>query len=203
MESFRSSSETGLVAAIKAAFPQTRFKLHANLTRKYLETVDVVVIGVAEGGETEITPLTAKEQSALRAFVRHGGAAVLFCDNKVQFNPASNSFLAPFRMASDGKLPDAQTLNFVAGTNDPVQSGPFGTVAQLDYNWPGWFTKIGPATVLGTLANGKPGLAYLLKGSLGAGSGAVVFFADSSLMGDGQRTAEDQTAILNAIALAQ
>jgi hypothetical protein len=202
-ESLASTSETGLASAIAAAFPHSRIRYRSTLSRKFLETVSVVVIGVAQSSTGEITPLTAKEQAALLAFVKHGGTAILFCDNNLQFNPASNSLLAPFGLASDGNLSNAQTLAFTSGTNDPVETGPFGTAAQLDYSWTAWFTKLGPATALGTLGNGQPGLAWLPKGALDAASGAVVFFADSSLMVDGVRTAEDKVAILNAIALGQ
>jgi hypothetical protein len=87
------------------------------------------------------------------------------------------------------------------GTN-PVASGPAGTINQLESYYPGWFSKLGASTLLGTLpANNEPGLAYLPAGSLGAGSGDVIFFADSSLLLDGTRTSDDTTGILNALAV--
>ena len=63
-------------------------------------------------------------------------------------------------------------------------------------------TMLGSSTDLANLTpNNEPALAYMPAKHLGSSSGPAIFFSDSSLMLDGTRTANDQTAILNALAL--
>jgi hypothetical protein len=196
-------SEPALAAAITTAFPHSHFRYAAKLSKSLLAKVNVVIIGVAEASTTAITPLSAAEQKQLSAFVARGGTALIFTDNDLQFQTASQSLLTPFGLASTGVLDGNNTGSFLTLSSDPIQTGPFGTATQLDTSWPGWFSALGSSTKLATLnANGQPTLAYLPAGALAAGSGAVVFFSDSTYLIDSARTANDQIAVLNALALA-
>jgi len=202
-ESLEASSVSGLNAAIVAMF-HPKFHYTAKLTAPFLRKVNVMVIGVAatvSGGE--IKPLSRAEQRALVAFVKNGGAVAIFADNK-DFQKADNSLLKPFGLASTGKLNGSQIATWVGNVSqNPLATGPAGSAAELDTFYPGWFSKLGSATDLADLpGSGPPAAAYFPAGTLGAHSGAAVFFADSSLMLDGTRTTNDQIAILNALALA-
>ena len=199
-ESLAASDESGLRSAIKQLFPGSTFKYSGSLNATFLSTINVLVIGVATGSQTAITPLTTNEQSALLRFVKTGHGAVLFTDNDLQFEASSLSMLAPFGLHSNGVLDGNQTATFI-GSN-PIMTGPAGTAQQLDTQWPGWFDGLGQSVDLANYsANSQPALAYIAAGQLRTGSGPAVFFADSSIMVDGQRTMNDQIAILNALAL--
>ncbi len=204
IESLANSGVAGLRAAIVAQFPGVKFHLVGHLTSTTLASCNVVYLGVATSPTSGIKPLSKAEQSALRAFVDAGGSAALFTDNDtfVTNAPAINaSLLTPFGVTATGTLDGNQAITLKSGTN-PVASGPAGTIGQLDTFFPGWLSKFGKSKDLGTFtANSQPGLAWLPAGVLETGSGPVVMFADSSLLLDGTRTAEDTTGILNAFAL--
>lgn len=201
IESLKASDVAGLHAAIKKTF-HPRFSYAGKLTAKFLGGVNVAMIGVASAVSTEIKPLSSKEQSALVAFAKHGGTVIIFADNS-DFQSADDSVLAPFGLASSGKLDGDQTATWVGNVSqNPLASGAAGTARQLDTYYPGWLSSLGSALDLADLpGSGEPAAAYFPAGALGSRSGPVVFFADSSLMLDGTRTKDDQIAILNAIAL--
>ncbi len=160
-----------------------------------------MVIGVAYAITGPIKPLSSKEQAALLTFAKHGGAVIIFADNS-DFQDADNSVLAAFGLSATGKLEGDQTATWVNFSNNPIAKGPAGTSQQLDTYYPGWFNDLGSAQDIADLPGSGPAAAALLPaGALGAQSGPVVFFSDSSLMLDGTRTMNDQIAILNALAL--
>jgi hypothetical protein len=201
IESLQASDETGLRSGIKHLFPHSTFHYAGKLTPTFLSTIQVVVIGVASVINQPITPLTKREQSALLKFIKNGHSAVIFTDNDLQFEAASTSILTPFGLHSTGVVTGDQPATFNPGP-DPIESGPAGTASQLDTQYPGWFDVLGASQALATLsANGEPALTYFPAGAISSGSGAVVFFSDSSLMLDGVRTTNDQIAILNALSL--
>ena len=199
LESLASSDESGLRMAIKHLFPGSTFHYNGKLTSTFLSTVNVVVIGVADQISTPITPLTGSEQTALLRFVKSGHKAILFTDNDLEFQTSSNSMLAPFGLHCTGVITGSAAATFLSA--NPIQSGPAGMAQQLDTFYPGWFDVLGKSTDLANLPNNEPGLAYFPAKGFSAGSGPAIFFADSSLMIDGTRTANDQIAILNALAL--
>jgi len=202
IESLQASDETGLRSAIRHLFPRSTFHYAGKLTPTFLSSIQVVVIGVASVIDQPITPLTTREQSALLKFIKNGHTAVIFTDNDLQFETASTSVLKPFGLHSTGVVTGDQPATFNPTGPDPIKSGPAGTASQLDTQYPGWFDMLGASTALATLsANGQPALAYFPAGAISPGSGAIVFFSDSSLMLDGIRTTNDQIAILNALAL--
>ena len=192
-----SSVESDLRDAITGRFPGVTFSSTGTLTAPYLSGVNVLLLGVAQGDFAAISPLTAAEQTALLSFVDAGGTAVLFADNSdFDLNnqaPAANaSFLSPFGLAADGTLTGNQSATFLSGGGS------------LDTYYPTDFSTLGGSTELAAFtSNGQPAAAYFPRGALMANSGAVVFFADSSMMLNGFLTPNDATAILNAIALEQ
>jgi len=201
-ESLQDPAVAGLRAAISSGFKGSKFVFSGQLSAHFLARVNVVVLGVLASPTHGIAPLKHREQVALKKFVQSGGSAILFTDND-SFDkkaPAQNaSLLAPFGLEAAGTLSGPQTARF-AGSPNPVQTGPFGTAEQLDTVAPGWFTKLGNFTTLATFAsNGEAALAYL---PAHGGSGTVVCFSDASLMLDANRSGDDLTAILNALALA-
>ena len=200
IESLKSSEVAGLRAAINHMF-HPEFRYTAKLTKKFLAKVNVMVIGVAYAISGSITPLSSKEQAALLTFAKHGGTVIIFADNS-DFQDADNSVLAAFGLSATGKLEGDQTATWVNFSNNPIAKGPAGTSQQLDTYYPGWFNGLGSAQDIADLPGSGPAAAALLPtGALGAQSGPVVFFSDSSLMLDGTRTMNDQIAILNALAL--
>jgi hypothetical protein len=202
--SLANSAVAGLRAAIVAQFPGVKVRLFAQLSKASLTGCRATYIAVITSPTSGIKPLSAAEQTALKNYVDAGGVATLFTDNNTFVANATtinNSVLKPFGLAATGTLTGGQPITLKSG-NNPVASGPAGNTSQLDTFYPGWFAKLGTSTELGSFpANGKPGLAWLPAGALGHGSGAVVMFADASLVLDGTRSAEDTTGILNALAL--
>ncbi len=199
--SFSLTSDTSLEDEITGQFPDSTFTSTTTLTSSYLDTVNALIIVVATGCCSAITPLSASEQAALLGFVEDGGTALLFTDNSTFAATApavNNSFLSPFGLSAEGTLDGPQSSTIVDDTN-PVIDGPAGTATGFATDYPGWFSSLGPAQELAELtANGEPDLAVLMPGSLGPGSGAAVFFADGNYIGQ----PSDDTLILNALALA-
>jgi hypothetical protein len=209
LESLANSySETGLRDAIASAFPGSIFTSSATLTSSYLSTLNLVILGVGAGELAAIQPLSTAEQDALKGFVQSGGSAIIFTDNSSfdvadplgnQASTANNSLLAPFGLDSTGTLPAAETALVTPGGTF-LTTGAGGTASQLDTSNPGWFDVTGNSTVFATyVSNGQAAGAYFGPGALGVGSGAVIFFADSSIMVDGIRTSNDLSLILNAV----
>jgi len=196
-----SSSMSDLRTAIQNQFPGTTFSSSDTLTASYLDTVEVLMLGVATGNFSAITPLTTAEQTALLDFVDAGGEAIIFTDND-SFDPnnadnANNSLVSPFGLSVGGDL--------TGPNNDGSQSGTYlsgGYTLQATY--PGEFTGLGSSTELAyyNAAGQPPAVTYFPSGALAPGSGPAVFFSDSSLMLNGYMTADDQQDIFNALALA-
>ena len=97
-------------------------------------------------------------------------------------------------------LSNNQPATFLKLTTDPIMKGVAGTAGTLTTSWPAFFTNLGKSTEVAQLtANSMPLASYLPAHALSATSGAVVFFADSSVLVDGIRTANDRIAILNSL----
>jgi len=202
VESLEAPQVAGLNAAIQSMF-HPKFRYTGTLTPKFLKSIKVMVIGVAASvSGSEIKPLSSKEKAALLSFAKGGGAVIIFADNS-DFQKADNSLLTPFGLGAGGKLGGAVTATWVGNVSqNPLAHGPAGDSQELDTFYPGWFKKLGAARDLADLpGSGEPAASYLQPGALGNKSGPLIFFSDSSLMLDGTRTQNDQTAILNAIAL--
>lgn len=168
---------------VAATFPGTTYNSASTLTPAFLSGVDVLVITASFNGTTGITPLSAAEQSALTGFINAGGRALLFTDNNLQFEVASDSMVNPFGLDATGVVPGSSTAT-VTNTTHPVTNGPFGAVTTINYeSFPSWYGTIGPnATALARLNfNNEVSLAVIDYGVLSPGSGAVVFFADTTI----------------------
>jgi hypothetical protein len=176
IESLSSPDEAGLKKAIKKAFPGTTFTLRGSISSTLTSQVNVILIGVATGGNSAITALSRKEQRRLVDFVKAGGTLLIFADNDT-FDPnapaVNASVLSPFGLTATGTLNGNQSVT-LSGSPNPVANGPFGTVSSISTSYPGWFSSLGSSSDLGNLdANGQSAIAYLAPGALGTGSGAV------------------------------
>lgn len=193
------SATGGFRTHVAATFPGTTFSSAPTLTASFLSGVDVLIIAAPAGSTTPITPLGAAEQAAMTSFVLAGGSALLLSDNDFQFEAASDSMVGPFGLDADGAL--VGTVTGTVTASHPVTNGPFGTVTTLSYGFPGWFPTLGPnAVALASLdANSQISLAAIDHGILGPGSGAVIFFSDSTI---GAMTGSNLTLVDNALAYA-
>lgn len=175
MNSFRNN--------ITAICPTATFKSTNVLTSDFLSSVNLLVISSVYGYTTEITPLSAAEQTALTNFVTSGGSALIFCDNDGQFRPASQSLVQPFGFDCTGEL-GGQVAATVVNLSHPVANGPFGAVTNyIIAGYPGWFDILGKnAVAIATLnPNSQISLAAIAPGLLANTSGGVVFFSDSTI----------------------
>ncbi len=205
IESLANPLQSDLRAAIRAEFAGAHFCFSNELTASFLKHIDVIVLGVASGGNAAITPLSAAEQTNLLSFVLSGGTAIILTDNDTfdghASAPANASLLAPFGLAATGTVVGSQTTQLFKD-NNPVANGPAGNITTLQTFYPGWFSTLGRSIELGRVtANSQPGVAYLSAGTLAAHSGAAVFFSDSNALIFYGRTSDDKIAILNSIAL--
>jgi hypothetical protein len=194
------SSMTSFRANIAANFPGATFQSTNLLTSNFLSSISLLVVTAVAGNATEITPLSAAEQGALTNFVLAGGAALIFTDNNIQFQPASQSMVQPFGLDCTGNLPDS-VMATITNLTHPVTDGPFGAVTIYTVaSFPGWFDVLGPYAVgIATLnPNGEVSLAAIAPGVLSGTSGGVVFFSDSTI-NDGSFTNTLPILVDNAI----
>lgn len=202
-ESLAPGEDSSLANDIASAFPGTTFQFTNTLATSFLNSVNVVILGVATTDSTAITPLSASEQAALLNFVDSGGTALIFSDNSTFDSdaPAANaSLLSPFGVTTTGTvIANAPILNLTG----PL-TGPFTPVTEFATNFAGYYTNTGGGTVLADLSGNpaEPAIDYFAPGSLSAGSGAVVLFSDSDAMVAGDSlTATNLNLMLNAFAL--
>lgn len=202
------SQLTILKTAIDTAFPHASYYLTGVLTDEYLAGIDVLLITSARAGTSAVSPLTTDEQAALRRFVEAGGGALIFVDN--------NSFAGSGTDQVNESLVDAfgldvccaagwpEQVNVLAPESHAVTNGPFGLIAEFTQFYGGWFDGLGEdATALGTLAvQGETALAVIDSAALAPTSGAVVFFADTSMIWNDFITEANKNLVLNSIAYA-
>ncbi len=191
---------TSFRANITSNFPAATFQSTNTLTSNFLNSIGLVVITAVSGSTTEITPLSAAEQTALTNFVSGGGAALLFADNDLQFQPASQSMVQPFGLDCTGNIVGS-VMATVTNLSHPVADGPFGAVSNYTIaSYPGWFDVLGSNAVAIAILNpnSQVSLAAFAPGVLSHGSGGVVFFSDSTIT-DGSYTNTLPTLVDNAI----
>lgn len=202
------NATTSLRAAILGSFPGVSVGGTSSITAPALAGADVVMLASTTGGNSAISALSASEQDALRHFVLAGHGALIFTDNDTfaggASQPANLSLLAPFGLTSTGTaLPWERFATVLAPHSSPVTDGPFGLCQAFSVGWSGWLNALGSASALSTLNdNGQAALAVIPHGVLGPGSGAVVFFADCTMISDGYFPVTNQKLVLNAIAFA-
>jgi len=192
-----------LRSAIVTSFPGAAFHSVETLTASDLSASRVVFLMATTSGHSAISPLTEAEGQLLVASVLAGRGAVIFTDNSSfagsASDPANSSLLNPFGIDSTGTGSGwPQSVTVITPESSQVTSGRFGLVPEFFVGWSGWFYELGGATTLATLnENNQPALAVIPRGALGPGSGAVVLFADCSMVGGEQP--ENYAVMLNAI----
>lgn len=195
--SLTGASTSTLQNAITSNIAGTSFVDSNIIDAAFLATIDILMISSADGGTSAITPLSSDEQTALGTWVNNGGKALLFVDNNTfaaDAELANESLLDPFGLDVTGTANGAQTITTINRPN-PIADGPYGAVDSAAFQFTGWFDNLGAATAVAQLnANNQAALA-----TLETGSGAVVFFSDSSILVNGFGSANTNTLILNSI----
>ena len=167
--------------------------------------MDVAVIHVLKDG-TQMTPLSTAEQTALNNFVLGGGGAVLVAETSDEgWSAVDSSVLGPFGASSNWGT-NASVTGTITNTTHAVTSGPFGTVTSFWYNKYGHLRLGSTGTMLGT----APGITSPYgaigandPGTLGVGSGGVVYFTDTSpLTSPGGASGSNGMLLLNSLAFA-
>ncbi len=194
------AGSTELNADLAANFPTATITSTGTLTSSYLSTINILIISDGTGNTTATTALSAAEQTALLNFVRGGGSAIITVDNDTFQSGVSainNSYISPFGLHVTGTLNTSQFAT-ATSTVGPILNGPFGLVSTLYSNYPGYFDSLGSfGTSLANLnANNIPLIAEITPGSLGVGSGGVLFASDN-LLGDGSFNQSDNTRLFN------
>ncbi|MEZ5328262.1 MAG: RHS repeat-associated core domain-containing protein [Verrucomicrobiales bacterium] len=192
--------------AIADGFPEVSFES--------IETVgqasDAEVLVLSQyASSTEGAPLTVSEQSALTGFVRSGGCAIVFLDHdlgRASFVQARDSLLQPFGISGANTT---EPGGEVRASGHPLMSSDFGIVSRVDLPFGGF--EIDAASneqleviVPGETAASSARIAVLPEGSLGAGSGPVIFVTDTQAFTDVATIGFDGDAshralVLNAI----
>jgi hypothetical protein len=187
-------------SAVEANYTGVTFTGAGTLTTEYLNTLDLLILTSAAGPTSAIAPLSAGEQAALSAYIAGGGRAMIVSDNNT-FNagaPAANaSLLAPVGVTAAGTLQGNQEA-FMTLANNPVASGPFGSVPSVTLNFPGWLSSWTAGTPIAFLgANNEAAGLLIDQNQLGAGSGRVLVFSDTLWL-DATPGTSNRTAFLNA-----
>ncbi|HQR08987.1 MAG TPA: PEP-CTERM sorting domain-containing protein [Gemmatales bacterium] len=195
------SQTTNFRTQVATNFPGTTYSSTSTLTPAFLSGINVLAISAVFSGTTGISPLSSSEQTALLNFIQAGGRALLFTDNDLQFGAASISMVSPFGLNTTGNIPGATTATVTNGSH-PITNGPFGSITTINYNsFPSWYTTLGANAI--ELArqtfNNEISLAVINPGVLNPGSGAVVFFADSTI-DNFSLTGNTVTLVNNALA---
>lgn len=188
--------------SVLANFAGASFSAANTLTAEYLESVDMVILMSATGNNSAIVPLSAGEQTALANFVAGGGRAMIISDNGTfsGMAPAANgSLLSPFGVAADGTLSGDQQAHMILA-NNPIASGPFGSVGSFSASWPGWLSSWNAGMPIARLAANNEAAGLIIdQDELGAGSGRVSIFSDTWAL-DFMPGSANETVFLNAFA---
>ncbi len=180
------SSFAGARAAILAAYPQATFQGLDTISAGGLAAVDLLVLSPITG-PTTATELTAAEQSALFAWVRTGGCALICVDHdlgRAAFNAADESLISPFGITSENSSGD---IVFVSPENSPITSGVHGDVPRYTRAF-GGRKVISPGNWGRSIAidpQGGIGLVEVPENRIAAGSGQVLVVTDAQLFLDG------------------
>lgn len=171
------------------------------LTSEYLAGLDIVILTSARNANGATAALSGDEQAALSGFVAAGGRAIIISDNSA-FDPnatvVNNSLLAPFGATASGTLNFGQTASMTLA-NNPVASGPFGSVSSVQFFYPGWLNTYTVGTPIARLdANNEVGGLLIDTGELGAGSGRVAIFTDTYAF-DFTAGSNNEIAFLNTV----
>lgn len=193
------SAQTSTVrGAITSNISGVSFAESGTIDAAFLNSIDILMLSSITGSNSAISPLSAAEQLALQTWVNNGGKAILFADNNTfagaNSDPANESLLDPFGLDITGTASGTQAITTVNRAN-PIADGAFGAVNGTNFAWTGWFDNTAGTNVAATLnANNNPVIAYDQFGS-----GAAVFFADSSFIYNGFTSTTGNTLVLNSL----
>ncbi len=167
---------------LSGTFAGTTFSGSGTLTPAYLSTVDLLVITTAYSDSQGVVPLSPAEQSALVSFVQGGGRALILGERNDLGAATNQSLMNPFGLNIIGATFSDPTATVLNPLSVPFTAGPYGVVSTLSTTNPGWFDTVGVATTVALLdSNSQPLLAYFPENTLAAGSGRVIFSADSDI----------------------
>ena len=196
-------AQTSLQAAIRAALPSATFGFSSSLDSGILNGARGVVIMSPIDNINPISALTPSEQAALRAFILSGGSAIIATDAGYipSFDVTNASFVSQFGLTVTGT--DYTTLTMINPTGNPITNGPFGLVTSMTGIAAGPYTTV-PTNYLplGRLSPGVAGAGYFALGSLGAGSGAVLFLSDANTINSGWAAPSNYNLVSNFAAYA-
>lgn len=177
------SQETVFRSNIFTVFPGAAFQSTNTLTTNFLSAVNLLILTVAYGNTQGVAPLTAAEQSAVTNYVAQGGPALIFTDNDIQFESASESMVQPFGLDSTGYIAGSVNAT-VTNLTHPVANGPFGIISNYTvFSYPGWYDVVptNAAAIAILNQNSQVSIAAMAPGAFSHGSGGIVFFSDSTI----------------------
>lgn len=115
------------------------------------------------------------------------------------FSAANASLLSPFGVSAAGTLSGDQQAHMVLA-NNPIASGPFGSVGSFSTNWPGWLSAWNAGMPVARLGSNNEVAGLIIdQDELGAGSGRVSIFSDTWAV-DFTPGSANETLFLNAFA---
>jgi hypothetical protein len=186
-------------------FPDMTLTGTDKLTPAYLSGIDAILLHPIANFGTNITPLSAAEQSALFDFVKQGGAALMIADS--YGSSAAQNLVDAFGLKVAGLTPGPDPGTISAPPFNPIVNGPFGTVSSFLTDEGYWFTDLGPyaKSIATYTGNGLPSIVVIERGAIAPTSGPVVIFGDVNAFGDaafGYQFQFNETLMLNALAYA-
>lgn len=186
------TSDPQLQGAILTRLPNATFASADTLTPAFLETIDVLVLGVYFdlGGNQVI--LSTEESYALRDFALRGKGVVIFGDNVV-YNPANVPMLGVFDSSITSQWGE---LTVPLAADNPVTGGPV-PAEQIDIAYSSSITVPNGANPIATYPNGTAVGVYFDAGAIFPGSGPVVLFGDAL---PGFPTPENLKVFANSVA---
>lgn len=175
------------------------------LTPAYLAGVDAILLHPIANFGTNITPLSAAEQTALFDFVKQGGAALLVADS--YGSAAAQNLVDAFGLKVAGLTPGPDPGTISSPPFNPIIHGPFGSVSSFLTDEGYWFTDLGPyaKSIATYTGNGLPSIAVIERGAIAPTSGPVIIFGDVNAFGDatfGYQFQFNEKLMLNALAYA-
>jgi parallel beta-helix repeat protein len=167
--------------AITETYPAVSFPAFGTLTQQEIEDVDILILSSNTGEDSAILPLSSQEQSALTAFVESGGCTVILADNDSydsNAQQANKSLTEPFDVSTSGTFSGPLIAKVSNTTNNPITSGPQGSITSFIQSSPGGITNLGTYATSAAANELGFALAFIERGLLGTGSGPVAVYSD-------------------------
>lgn len=198
--SFVTGSALGTARSlVTASFPDAALTGFPTLTPEALSATDMVVLNGLRSNIERASSLTSAEQSALAAYVRQGGCALLM----IEAGAVDVTLGAPFGIVPSGGLNNAVLFTVTAPAASLATSGPFGVVSSFVGNFVTTFADIGPYALARATTAAGIGMVEILPDAIAPRSGRVIAVADANVfsndlgfMGD----ARNQALLRNIVA---